>query len=575
MKDISPASICEISDIDREDNMFGPIKNENGLALIIALMLTIMLAIVGLGIIQSSNDEVAIAGNELNEVRTFYAAESGLDMVTAAIQTHYESTGIPPTSLPSDTFEINNIVCGFGTTPGTPVTKMLTKGSLAGLNAHVVPYEITSVAYDSSHNTAVTLTQTFDVALVPIFQFSVFYETDLEIAPGPSMFLLGRVHTNGDLYVQSNNTLNIDSYVTAHGDIHHGRKPGSGLGDANGDVLVKALDGTYQSMQDGSDWLDSDDAHWYDTAAVRWGGRVQDAAFGQDQLGLPLETPTDSAHKIIERAAGGNTDSYENKAQFKIIDGQAFAYIAGTWTNVTAPLVASGALVETSFHDAREGQDVTVVDLDMSIFKGSGYAPTNGIVYFSDQRAGLRGARIHDANDIGAPLTIASENPVYTLGDVNTTNKVPMAIIADALYMLSNNWNDDPAFAGSADKTKRKAQDTEINLCYITGNKETGIGGATYNGGLENLPRFLEDWGGQTLKYRGSIVNLWLSQMAAGDWSDSYYTPPSRNWAFDPDLNDPNNMPPGTPTVRAFIRWGWKQESVGYSVSEFGVEEGN
>ena len=35
-----------------------------------------MLTIIGLSIVTSSNDEVTIAGNELNEMRAFYAAES-------------------------------------------------------------------------------------------------------------------------------------------------------------------------------------------------------------------------------------------------------------------------------------------------------------------------------------------------------------------------------------------------------------------------------------------------------------------------------------------------------------------
>jgi len=54
--------------------MFGPINNQKGLALIIALMLTLMLAIIGLGIVQSTSDEVNIAGNELD-----YPATIGTD----------------------------------------------------------------------------------------------------------------------------------------------------------------------------------------------------------------------------------------------------------------------------------------------------------------------------------------------------------------------------------------------------------------------------------------------------------------------------------------------------------------
>ncbi len=545
--------------------------NEQGLALFIALMLVLMLSIIGIGIIKSTNDEIAIAGNELNEMKTFYAAEAGLDKAAAAIQTEYGATGVPPVNMPHGLFDIDGINVGYDAVSGDTINKTLTKGSMAGLRALVKPFTIVATGVDTNHYAAVTLEETFEVALVPIFQFSVFYETDLEIAPGPAMELLGRIHSNSDIYLQSGDKIDIDSYLTAFGDILHGSKPGSGVGTTNGEVNIKGLDGNYYSMRDGADWLDAADAHWFDSAATRWGGRVQDATFGQERLNLPLENSTDEAYKIIEResSGGGNNDSFEKKATFKVMDGAAQYYNGGAWVDVTASLITSGALIENTFHDKREGVDVTVYDIDMSIFKTSAYFPPNGIMYAGDDRAGLHGTRIYNADDIGSPFTIASENPIYTQGNVNTVNKVPMSIITDALTILSDNWSDDPAFAASADQNVRLAQFTETNFSFITGNRETGADGAAYNGGLENLPRFLENWTGHDLKFRGSIINLWLSQVATGNWLGDYYSPPNRDWAFDPDLSDPNKLPPGTPCVRTFIRLGWKQSDVGYSAAEF------
>jgi len=557
-----------------EDSMlFHPLRNQDGIAMIIALMIMLMLTIIGLGIVKSANDEVSIAGNELNEARAFYTAEAGLEKASSVIQAHFDATHVPPSSFPSGTLLFNGIGCGYSIVAESSATRTITKTSLAGLKALIRPYHIESTACDSGHSTAVTLEQHFEVDFVPIFQFSVFYENDLEIAPGPSMLLLGRVHSNGDLYLQSNISLQINSYLTAYGDIYHGRKPGSGQPTGTGDVQIMGTDGLYHSMKDGSDWLDASDAHWFDSGSARWGGRVQDEAFGQERLNIPLQNSTDSAHKLIERASagGGNADSYENKSTFKVIDGVAYSLTGTVWTNVTAALTASGAIVQTTFHDKREGVDVTVSDIDMTKFNASGYAPSNGIVYISDQRSGLRGARIYNAASIGRPLTIASENPVYTKGNVNTTTKQPMAIIADALTILSGSWDDAAAKAASNDKTVRVAASTTANFCFISGNTETGAGGAGYNGGLENLPRFLEDWTGKTFTYRGSMVNLWYSQEATGIWSGSYYTPPTRDWAYDIALDDIANMPPGTPMVRAFIRFAWKQKDVGFKPSEFGA----
>jgi hypothetical protein len=88
-----------------------------------------------------------------------------------------------------------------------------------------------------------------------------------------------------------------------------------------------------------------------------------------------------------------------------------------------------------------------------------------------------------------------------------------------------------------------------------------------YNGGLENLPRYLEVWSGVTFNWTGSAVNLWNSLQATGNWSGTYYTPPDRNWSYDTDLDDPNKLPPETPSVRVFQRTGWKQEYVGYGIA--------
>lgn len=549
-------------------------RNNRGIALFIALMLTLMLSIIGLGIIKSSNDEVSIAGNELNEMKTFYVAEAGLDKVTSLIQSQYDTNELPPTIAPAETTSIDGVTLAYSTEPQATTSKTLTKGTLAGMNAFVRPYKIESTAYDSSHSSAIVLEEWFEVASVPIFQFAVFYDNDLEIAPGPAMTLSGRVHSNGDLYIQSDNDINFDSYITAYGDILHGRKPNSGMSTGNGDVDILGIDGAYHSMRQGSGWLDAADSYWYDTAASRWGGRVQDDAFGQERLTLPLENP-DDPHTLVDRYNDGggtlNSSSMELDADLKIMDGVALYKSAGSWINVTSSLTTCGALKTTVFYDKREERNATVYDVDMAKLYTSGYFPPNGIMYTADNGSGLRGTRLYNATTVGAAFTLASENPVYTKGNVNTTSKKPMAIICDALTILSGNWNDASYYTTNTNMTVRVPTATSLNFSYITGNKNSG--GGQYSGGLQNLPNFLEYWTGKTVTYRGSMVNMWNSEKTVGVWSGTYYAPPNRDWAFDTDLTDLTKLPPGTPTVRAFIRWGWKQTNVGYTVATMGGNE--
>jgi len=191
------------------------LRSEHGVALLIALVLILMMSIIGIGLVKSTNDEVSIAGNEITETKTFYAAEAGLDRAAAEIQAAYRTTDLPPEDLPSGEMNINEATVDYITIVQDTVQKTLSKGSLAGLNALVTPYVLRSSAYDNTGRSSVNLEEVFEVALVPIFQFSVFYETDLEIAPGPTMTLYGRIHSNRDVYLESGNRINIDSYFTA------------------------------------------------------------------------------------------------------------------------------------------------------------------------------------------------------------------------------------------------------------------------------------------------------------------------------------------------------------------------
>lgn len=538
------------------------LQSQRGVATLIALLMMAMLTLIGLAALTSSDDEVTIAGNEMQEMRAFYAAEAGLEKATAALQSYYDSSGAPPSSMPEGHEEMNDCIVAYAVRDDGPVEQRpLTQGSLAGLNAQVKSFVASSIGISPADHSKVEMSVTFESALVPIFQFAVFYGNDLEIAPGPDMTLIGRVHSNGDLYIQSNTELKMDSYLTASGKIRHGRKGAGSVG--SGDVLVKNGYGDYVSMKDGSDWLDADDGHWYDTSVARWSGRVQDASHGQKDLMVPLTNSSDP-HALIDRA-DGNPDSYENLASLIIKDGVVTRQQAdGSWTDVTAAMIADGTISYSAnkFYDQRESNFVDLTELDISLMYANGYAPKNGVVYFADEISGggdWPALRIKNGAELDAGLTIASENPMYTLGDFNSTNKKPASLMADAITFLSDNWNDTK---GANPKGDRIAQATTVNASYLTGNTETTS--SNYNGGFENLPRFLEIWTGKSFTWTGSAINLWNSVQADGDWNGTYYSAPVRNWSYDADLDNPANHPPESPTIRVFQRTGWKQAFVDY-----------
>jgi Tfp pilus assembly protein PilX len=541
------------------------VHSERGIVTVIALVMVAMLTLIGLAALSTSDDEASMAGNELQEMRAFYSAEAGLEAAAANLQQQWVTTGAPPTVLPSGTETVNGCDLNYSTSDdGAAVQRTLSTGTLAGLHALVKSYTMSSVAQNDKVRSRVMLQQSYETALVPIFQFAVFYDQDLEVDPGPDMTLIGRVHTNANMYLNPAQNLFMDSYVTAAGQIIRGSAGTDPF--KSGDVRIKNFEGVHVSMKSGGSWVDHNYAKWFDSSISKWDGRVQDEAHGAQALSVPVSNSGDP-HKLIERATG-NSDSFESKAGLKIIDGQALRRIGGVWQDVTSAMIADGVFEMNSdkFYDQREEKWVDSYEFDVSKMYDEGYAPDNGVVYFSDEISGSGdwpALRLNNASELDGPLTIASENPLYTVGNFNSVNKKPAAFLSDAYTVMSGAFDDAKS---TLNHTNRVATNTTVNASYLTGGVETRPG--FESGGFHNLPRFLEYWSGKNFNWKGSAIHLWFSQQASATWrpeSGGYYHAPTRMWQYDTDLDDPTKLPPETPVVRIFQRTGWQQLNVGYT----------
>ena len=155
---------------------------------------------------------------------------------------------------------------------------------------------------------------------------------------------------------------------------------------------------------------------------------------------------------------------------------------------------------------------------------------------------------------------MATPDPLYVRGDFNTkdstgtssgsdtTHTKPASLVADAVTILSVNWSD-VANANSSVGNLHDANSTTVNAAFLVGIVQTTTN--SYSGGVENFPRLLENWSGDTLTYNGSMVVLFYSQIATGPLKGTniYYTPPIRNWAFDNNFMRQIKVPPATPPV--------------------------
>jgi hypothetical protein len=162
-------------------------------------------------------------------------------------------------------------------------------------------------------------------------------------------------------------------------------------------------------------------------------------------------------------------------------------------------------------------------------------------------------------------LSVVAENPLYVQGNYNApnaagtgfgttpgTDHVSGSVIADAVTMLSNNFNDIRSFMSPHDVTvNRGASTTYFRVAVISG-KGLNFPRPTSNGqdhtdfgtdgGAHNFLRYIEQWNnGSALKYRGSIISFYTNRQAVGIYKccDVVYSPPNRGYNFDTEFLTP------------------------------------
>jgi hypothetical protein len=667
-----------------------------------------------------------------NSTAGFYAAEAGLNLRARDIKTTFTGYNVPQGTPPVGNVTCSSSISGSGnfilnndlnvqdylypndTTKRIPVSTYVLDPNprdsngvsqptsvtisageqFAGLNAQEYRYDVTSLACNPiSLQPSALLQLRFKSRLVPLFQFAAFYDKDLEINPSPPMSLSGPVHTNGDLYTTSGNTLVFEGQMTIHGSLYRGRKDTTACG---GTVQVWNAAGTPVSMNcsGGARSLVTNVTPWTGqvkigvpsitvpppesldpllsvggtTPGIYWtkadlrialkldgsdnptGIEVRNADGSTDNTRSALLTnscltsnaslPNSSTTLSANAVAGTKTLTVANVGSLKQGDMLQFdnnfsnnatiVSISGNTITLKQPLstpapsngtVVRKAIVSATdtFYNFREGKRIRMLNVDVqglmncitpqslqdsnkklddttegglvwyltvdgpnslvNVYPGSASTPTGGNSY---------GVRLYNASKLGAfdtlaktgspgqignlasgapairGLTVASDQAVYTQGDYNcgwdtTTSacndKKPAAILADSINVLSNNWklDDYTAYSGTPSCSAQVGADTRVNSAFLAGTDTTGrsegSAGQTspYNGGIENYPRFHENWSGKTLFYRGSFVSLSKTRRVTGAWGSSCYSPPGRDWDYDTDFNNAANLPPLSP----------------------------
>ena len=612
-----------------------PRANRRGFALEVVLLMLVMFSVIVLAGLSAVTTISRTSNADYRGARATYAAEGGADDVMSQLDAAMQDGIINGEDIAN--LETPEVV-GFRmtqetNTTGVPISRTITSGPFAGLYSLNQPIDVEVTARDTSGNRA-TAVLSVNAQTIPLFQFGVFYEGDLEILPGAPMTFAGWVHTNGNLYLSSNDA-RFQSNITTPDSVFWQRKDASQR--LNG-VRINNNAGTGVLLDFDSRSVSG--PQFKTRSEQRFNSRLMSVAHGVRPLKLPLPANTPPITLLEPRLGSDNAMVQDVKMAWKAdwyitVDASAFSTYAA---NDSATLKTnfcdfltherSGGLgvpsaaqcrrifkpVRNAFYEGREDSRPSgnstvrpdLIDIHMDSLRlwadslSSARAPR--ILYVNvintspaDDRRDYVAVRLRQGGQLPRPrtnadtggLSIATLRPLYILGDYNTTVWRPAALMGDAITFLSQppnpnmdartSWPSASRCTGTstgwcdvnqqtADQNRARA--TTVNAAILAGHSATPndwmrAGGAQqYGGGLENFPRFLENWGGVTFRYTGSLVSLFTSQFATGFWGNgvngAYYSAPTRQWSFDVNFRFPERLPPGTPSVGTVLQTAFR-----------------
>jgi hypothetical protein len=555
--------------------------------------------------------------------RAFYAAEAGVEHALAQVElalqdgflSDAELSDINPPTLEGFDFSDYLVI-----KDGAWDTLRITDGPFAGLYAITQNIKVTSRATGptGAHSSVEIDAQ---AQAIPLFQFAAFGNGAMEAYTGSRSDTWGRAHVNGDIYMATNDH-HLHTIITTPGKfIRDGRvwhKPQDDIHifvelSDNSEVEVDfdsedtpdpevfknksdtRLEGRLRTGAMGVDSLkpplpdgivprelirprEASDSEAERAAKFAWQAdmyvtvdltdiRDRDDVCDNPPSGTPSKLPTIT----VERPSGGTVPNDDDKCDIFRFEWEAF-HDKQEWKFVDVLTVRLNRLRTWVMADsAARAPRIIYVE-----FVPSSNIVSSGTTDDSDEGFYFPVLRLEDGERLHGPLTIGTEYPLYVQGDYNNLNKQAAAVFGDRLTVLSGRWDEDANDVD--DDPMRGAEDTEMFFSIITGESEGYIG--CYHEGPDPgcIPtpagkgpgvtvQMLEDWracGGKCLhRMIGSFITFWSPQIANpwGSWPNpnQKYKSPQRDWSFDFDLSNPENLPPGTPNVGFVLRASFRE----------------
>lgn len=381
--------------------------------------------------------QTAVLAQRNNEYHTsLYVAESVYQKVRSSLVTTYDNFGEPavwlrlttyPPMLPvgsndtlSATYGLPNNIGGgsvwnsyqyVNPADSTKTAKVVKSGTnitiqldppYSGLTAMASKYQVITTVINTNSRYKVPINVGIEMTLgnIPLFQFALFSEGDLEIAPGATMVVGGVVHGNSDIYATGSLTFSND--VSSTGNIFATRKPGDPSGASGTAVYLgnKITNAPYQHLPTGTNQVDA----------------VTDQAANVHAI---LDIPDDSEPYGYNTVG---TNRYYNKADLiiKITDSGVQAYSARYRGNSTLLTNFSANIINTNdtFYDQREGSTMQASALDVGKLKA--YLESTNSLQLSSLLGGSNVSTVYIADLRTTYNTVVSTNNVTVTNGYST-----------------------------------------------------------------------------------------------------------------------------------------------------------
>ena len=294
------------------------------------------------------NTEGKVGGADLQNNVAYHNAEGAVEKMTADLAATFKSVQSPQ---PGDICALSSLqptITGvtwkdYQVQPTSGCSAALTanygqiqSGPNQGLWAQIIPVTMLATAAQSGGQ-EVSMMRNAQVALIPVFQFGVFSESDLSFFSGPNFDFAGRVHTNGDLYPEVGNgsTLTFHDKVTTYGNVVRAnlangfptatnyagtvQMPTASQGCDNTKPACRGLGLTEGSVtgQGGNPPQSGNNGLWPTISLSYYNSEVVNGNFGiappggtgAKNLQLPFVNGTNLAYEIIRRPRNGESAS--------------------------------------------------------------------------------------------------------------------------------------------------------------------------------------------------------------------------------------------------------------------------